>query len=494
MQYSVIESPISDLKLDAIGVSREKMLERITSAMRFAAEHGIHAAFFGVDSTRADPAFYRQVYESRGRGRREGGRRRRHARHRLAGGGRPTSSARRSQWVDGVPVHFHGHNDFGLATASRRRRGARRARRTCTGRSTAWASAPGNANLGEVALDAARALRRRDEPAPRPDPRRLGARARAVGLRARAVEAGHRRDALPPRVGRGRVPVPRPAVDRAVLLRARREPSAGSCSARRAASTRSASRPTSSASTCPRTRRAEVLAAVKELGTQKRGLVTDDEFRAIAVAEHDAVVVGSGVNGLACAALLAKAGWDVCVLERNDWFGGAIRTAEITEPGFRHDVFSAWHPLWVGGPVHAQLGGTSPATGSSTSTPSYPTATAFPDGDERVPAAHGRRERGRARTGVGAVCSTRSSRTPTSRSAILGTELWSRHGAALGAEGGAPARPRRRARLRRAAARLGARLARVDVRVDARRTACSRRGCCTPASGPTRRPRATWRR
>ena len=61
---SVIESPISDLKLNAIGVDREKMLDRITSAMRFAAEHGIHAAFFGVDSTRAEPDFYERVYKS----------------------------------------------------------------------------------------------------------------------------------------------------------------------------------------------------------------------------------------------------------------------------------------------------------------------------------------------------------------------------------------------------------------------------------------------
>jgi phytoene dehydrogenase-like protein len=74
------------------------------------------------------------------------------------------------------------------------------------------------------------------------------------------------------------------------------------------------------------------------------------------LADHDAVVVGSGINGLACAALLARAGWDVCVLERNDWFGGCIRTAEITEPGFRHDVLSAWHPLWVGGPEAAETG------------------------------------------------------------------------------------------------------------------------------------------
>ena len=58
-------------------------------------------------------------------------------------------------------------------------------------------------------------------------------------------------------------------------------------------------------------------------------------------ADYDAVVVGSGINSLVAAALLAKGGWRVCVLERNDWFGGAIRTAEITEPGFVHEVFAS---------------------------------------------------------------------------------------------------------------------------------------------------------
>ena len=52
------------------------------------------------------------------------------------------------------------------------------------------------------------------------------------------------------------------------------------------------------------------------------------------MADYDAVIVGSGVNSLACGALLARAGWRVCVLERNDWLGGAIHTAELTEPGF----------------------------------------------------------------------------------------------------------------------------------------------------------------
>src|SRR6476661_8357797 len=99
------------------------------------------------------------------------------------------------------------------------------------------------------------------------------------------------------------------------------------------------------------------------------------------MAEHDAVVVGSGINGLACGALLAKAGWNVCVLERNDWFGGAIKTAEITAPGYRHDVFSAWHPLWVGGPVHPQLADDLARHGLEYLNTELPTATCFPDGE-----------------------------------------------------------------------------------------------------------------
>jgi phytoene dehydrogenase-like protein len=98
------------------------------------------------------------------------------------------------------------------------------------------------------------------------------------------------------------------------------------------------------------------------------------------VAEYDAVIVGSGINSLACAALLARADWRVCVLERNDWFGGAIKTEELTEPGFLHDVFSAWHPLWVGGAAHAELGEELAARGLEYLNTELPTATAFPDG------------------------------------------------------------------------------------------------------------------
>ncbi len=149
------------------------------------------------------------------------------------------------------------------------------------------------------------------------------------------------------------------------------------------------------------------------------------------MAEHDAVVVGSGVNGLACAALLAKAGWDVCVLERNDWFGGAIKTAELTEPGFKHDVFSAWHPLWVGGPVHPQLEDDLARHGLQYVNTDLPTATAFPDGESAFllrSADANVTELGPEWNGV----LERFFPNADLAFGVLGTELWSRHGAALG--------------------------------------------------------------
>ncbi|MGH9245221.1 MAG: phytoene desaturase family protein [Acidimicrobiales bacterium] len=69
----------------------------------------------------------------------------------------------------------------------------------------------------------------------------------------------------------------------------------------------------------------------------------------------DAVVIGAGPNGLVGANLLADAGWDVLVLEAADAPGGAVRTVEVTAPGFRNDLFSAFYPLAAVSPALARL-------------------------------------------------------------------------------------------------------------------------------------------
>ncbi len=70
----------------------------------------------------------------------------------------------------------------------------------------------------------------------------------------------------------------------------------------------------------------------------------------------DAVVVGSGHNGLVAANDLADAGWDVLVCEATDHVGGAVRSAEVTAPGFTSDLFSAFYPLAAASPVIRRLG------------------------------------------------------------------------------------------------------------------------------------------
>jgi len=71
--------------------------------------------------------------------------------------------------------------------------------------------------------------------------------------------------------------------------------------------------------------------------------------------EYDAIVVGSGPNGLAAAITLARAGCSVLVLEANSTIGGGARSTELTLPGFLHDVCSAVHPLAAGSPFFKQL-------------------------------------------------------------------------------------------------------------------------------------------
>ncbi len=71
--------------------------------------------------------------------------------------------------------------------------------------------------------------------------------------------------------------------------------------------------------------------------------------------QYDAVIVGAGPNGLAAAVALARAGRAVLVLEAKETLGGGCRTAELTLPGFKHDICSSVFALGVASPFFRSL-------------------------------------------------------------------------------------------------------------------------------------------
>jgi isopropylmalate/homocitrate/citramalate synthase len=280
VEASVIESPISDLKLEALGVSREKMLERITDAVANAVEHGIHVAFFGVDSTRATPEFFAEVYRAAVR----------------AGAkevvvvdtiGIATPEAaeflvrQTREWVgDEVPVHWHGHNDFGLATAcslAAVKGGARWIQGTING----MGERAGNASLPEVAL-ALRGLYGADTNL------RLE-RVRAFSARLREL-CGYELEPFKPFVGEnlftresGAVASQfhdPPAIEpySSTVVAAERRIVLGKKSGLDSIRIKAAELGLDLDDAAQR----DLLARVKELGTSKRGLVTDEEFLELA--------------------------------------------------------------------------------------------------------------------------------------------------------------------------------------------------------------------
>jgi phytoene dehydrogenase-like protein len=94
----------------------------------------------------------------------------------------------------------------------------------------------------------------------------------------------------------------------------------------------------------------------------------------------DAVVIGAGVNGLAAAVHLAAKGWKVAVVERADVAGGAVKTREITRPGFRHDLYAMNLSLFAGSPFFATHKDRLLAHGLNFLSAEHCFATAFPDG------------------------------------------------------------------------------------------------------------------
>jgi isopropylmalate/homocitrate/citramalate synthase len=280
VQASVIESPISDLKLSALGVDRESMLERIVYAISFAVQQGITVAFFGVDGTRADPGYLETVYKTAVQA---------GAQEAVVvdtlGIATPELVAelvgRAREWLgDDVPIHFHGHNDFGLATANAFaavRSGARWIHGTVNG----MGERAGNANIGEVAL-ALRALWGIETGIDLPRMRALAERVREL--------SGYELEPWKPLVGENLFR----RESGAVASQFHDPPSIEPYASELVGAGRSIVLGKKSGLDSirikleelgldvPEERRAELLAAVKRLGTEKRGLVTDDEFRRLA--------------------------------------------------------------------------------------------------------------------------------------------------------------------------------------------------------------------
>jgi isopropylmalate/homocitrate/citramalate synthase len=151
LQASVIEVPTSEIKLKAYGITPDEAVRRATDAIRFAAENGIRVAFFGVDGSRADLEFLRRIYSAA-----------------IDAGAKeivlvdtigvctPEAAEFLVRWAkdwvgDDIPIHWHGHNDFGLGTAiaiAAVRGGATWIQGTING----MGERAGNADIAEVAL------------------------------------------------------------------------------------------------------------------------------------------------------------------------------------------------------------------------------------------------------------------------------------------------------------------------------------------------------
>ena len=279
VQATIIESPTSDIKLQAYGISADDLLRRVVDAVSYAKQHGITVAFFAVDGTRTDLAYLKKVYQAA-----------------LEAGadevvvvdtiGACSPEAveflvrQVRTWVgEEIPIHFHGHNDFGVATASAIaavRGGATWIQGTING----MGERAGNADIGEIAL----ALRCLYDVPVELD---LG-KIREVSQHVQQV-AGYKLEAWKPLVGENLFTRESGAVASQFHIPKAIEPfSAELVGARRNIVLGKKSGLDSIDLKCkelglelPADQRPAALAAVKRKGIEKRGLLTDAEFREI---------------------------------------------------------------------------------------------------------------------------------------------------------------------------------------------------------------------
>lgn len=273
---TIIETPTSDIKLRAYGLKREEARRRAVEAVRHAAGRGITVAFFAVDATRSELEFLRSVYL----GALDAGAKELVVVDTIGVCGPEAVEflvGQVREWVgEKVPLHFHGHNDFGLATASAIaavRAGAQWIQGTING----MGERAGNADIGEIAL-ALRCLY--DVPV------ELDlARVREVSRFVQQL-AGYKVDAWKPLVGDNLFMRESGAVASQFHTPEAIEPfAAGLVGAERRIVLGKKSGLDSIDLKCrelgiqlPPEERAAVLAAVKQKGIEKRGLLTDAEF------------------------------------------------------------------------------------------------------------------------------------------------------------------------------------------------------------------------
>jgi isopropylmalate/homocitrate/citramalate synthase len=151
LRYSVIEAPTSDIKLKAYGISRDEVLRRVFEAVSFAKQNGITVAYFAVDGTRTDLEFLKRVYLTS----LEAGAAEIVVVDTIGACGPEAAEflvRQVREWVGpNIPLHLHGHNDFGMATAcavAAVRGGASWIQGTING----MGERAGNADICEIAL------------------------------------------------------------------------------------------------------------------------------------------------------------------------------------------------------------------------------------------------------------------------------------------------------------------------------------------------------